>query len=168
MRFFLTIICAAALASAFTVPKRNNDGQVPACATECVTGTDPAPCDPNDVACICLNIDYSQKIGECVVKSCSEEDAQAAAAVGEALCKKAGVDIQNPIPECGISCFTNGSTGDCSADDGTCLCNNHEFIKSVDACLKDSCTGQDLKTAEFVGKALCRAYGVDISPIVDY
>ncbi|KIO20054.1 hypothetical protein M407DRAFT_30286 [Tulasnella calospora MUT 4182] len=98
MRFFLSIICAASLASAFTVPKRHNNGQVPACATECVAKADPTPCDPDDVACICLNNKYTQDLGDCVIKSCSEEDARAAAAVGKAACKKAGVDLDHPIP----------------------------------------------------------------------
>ncbi|KIO20057.1 hypothetical protein M407DRAFT_30288 [Tulasnella calospora MUT 4182] len=166
MRFFFTITCVASLASAFVVPKRNNDGQVPACVTTCAANANPAPCDPSDVPCMCLNVTYANATAPCIQQSCSQEDIQTATAIGKETCKNAGVDLDNPIPECGKSCFQAAPPGDCSTEDGACLCNNRDYITSIHTCLQGSCTGQDLQAAVLVGKATCRAYGVDISPIV--
>ncbi|KAG8964850.1 hypothetical protein FRC05_003555, partial [Tulasnella sp. 425] len=73
-----------------------------------------------------------------------------------------GVDVKNPVPACAVTCEQKAPTGDCPTDDsqesGKCLCENKDYIQSIVDCSKESCNDQDLKTAEFVGEALCRAY----------
>ncbi|KAG8894381.1 hypothetical protein FRC00_009036, partial [Tulasnella sp. 408] len=99
MRFFLAVVCAAALVSAHAFPKRNNWGQPPECAVKCAEKEgNPDPCDPNDVPCICLNIDYGQKVAKCVEDDCSKDDIEKATEYGKKICKDAGVNLEDPVP----------------------------------------------------------------------
>ncbi|KAG9035013.1 hypothetical protein FS837_002069, partial [Tulasnella sp. UAMH 9824] len=99
----------------------------------------------------------------CVAAGCSTDDAQTASEAVFETCKAAGVDLTNPVPACAAACGNDISSTGCADSDAACLCQNTAFIESVDSCLKSSCTGQDLTTAETVGAAACRAFGVDIS-----
>ncbi|KAG8944755.1 hypothetical protein FRC04_001570 [Tulasnella sp. 424] len=170
MRLSVIVLFAASLVSALTAPKRNNDGQVPDCAVKCATDTDPSPCKSDDTACICLNVSYGKSIADCVQQNCSADDVAKATDFGKAVCKDAGVDLDNPIPACAVECEQKAPTGSCGTDDspetGKCLCENDDFIKFIVKCTVDSCSEEETKTAAFVGEALCRAYGVDISSTV--
>ncbi|KAG8917715.1 hypothetical protein FRC01_002267 [Tulasnella sp. 417] len=196
MRVSLVVLFAASLASAASVFKRGDeygnehgedygddygnehgdDGhenppenvyEYPACANPCIAATDYWPCDHEDTACICLNSKFYEEIATCIDSACTPEETNAAAETFYKYCKDAGVDVQNPVPACGAHCYENTPTGDCPTDDDRCLCTYNPYIQGVDQCFKASCEGQDLETAEFVGKAWCRAAGVDISPVVD-
>ncbi|KIO24129.1 hypothetical protein M407DRAFT_26484 [Tulasnella calospora MUT 4182] len=165
MRSSFVVFFVASLASAYTVLKRQDT--IPACATKCFESSDPTPCATTDNACLCLNVNFLTAVTTCAQKDCDEKDLEAAGAGALAFCKAAGVDLTNPVPACAIPCLDTASPTSCpKEDDGACLCKDTEYIQTIDACFKSSCTGQDLTTAETVGSALCRAHGVDISPIV--
>ncbi|KIO24124.1 hypothetical protein M407DRAFT_244568 [Tulasnella calospora MUT 4182] len=174
MRFSITaVLFAASLASAYTIANRQTTSDLPACGQTCYANTNPSPCAAEDVACQCLNVNFLTPLIQCVATNCSAEDAQTAQAVAMATCKGAGIDLANPLPACAQPCDTNTTSASCPAPadpntvpDVACYCNDTTYIQTVDTCFKSSCQGQDLTTAETVGKALCRAYGVDISPTV--
>ncbi|KIO24114.1 hypothetical protein M407DRAFT_26470 [Tulasnella calospora MUT 4182] len=175
MRFSITtVLFAASLASADTIAKRQTASDLPPCAQTCYANTSPAPCDTTDITCQCLNPNFLTSFTQCVVSSCSAEDAQATQAVARAICKT-GVDLtsSNPLPACAQPCDANTTSATCPAPadantvpDVACYCKDTTYIQTIDTCFKSSCTGQDLTTAETVGKALCKAYGVDISSAV--
>ncbi|KIO24110.1 hypothetical protein M407DRAFT_244565 [Tulasnella calospora MUT 4182] len=174
MRFSVTtVLFAASLASALTIGKRQTT--LPACAQTCYTNTSPSPCTADDVACQCLNINFLTPLIQCVATSCSAEDAQTAEAAALATCKAAGVDLtsSSPLPACAQPCDANTTSATCPAPadpntvpDVACYCKDTTYIQTIDTCFKSSCQGADLTTAEAVGEALCRAYGVDISSAV--
>ncbi|KIO20047.1 hypothetical protein M407DRAFT_30280 [Tulasnella calospora MUT 4182] len=166
MRFSLVVLFAASLVSASSVFKRwNDDYGVPSCAKPCVANVDPWPCSRDDKACICINSNYGAQLDECIEGACSPEDVKAATEAGKKYCKAAGIDPENPFPKCGVHCFENAPTSNCYQDDNKCLCEEKDFLESFVWCFKDSCKGEDLKTAKCVGEAWCRAAGVDISSI---
>lgn len=162
MRFSVVVLFAASLASAFTIFRRQD---APACATTCLQGADPSPCNATDIPCLCLNSNFLTAVATCTESSCSEQELQAAAAAGEAYCKAAGVDTTNPFPECAQPCVQSATSSTCTADDDVCLCKDPNYIGPIVKCIHSSCTGQDLETAQIVGTALCRANGVDITSI---
>lgn len=171
MRYSVLVFFAASLASAATIFKRQTT--VPACAQTCFDTSDPAPCQPTDTACLCLNPTFIEKLTTCVQGSCSAADQQAAATAAPEICKSAGIDFNNPLPPCAATCDQNTTSATCPAPadpnatpDVACYCKDTTYIQTIDSCFKQSCTGQDLTNAEAVGSALCRAYGVDISSIV--
>ncbi|KAG9045797.1 hypothetical protein FS837_005626 [Tulasnella sp. UAMH 9824] len=172
MRSFAVVFFAASLASAATILKRQTTSTIPACAQTCYGNTSAAPCTADDTACQCVNVNFITALSQCVATSCSAEDAQTAQAAALETCKAAGIDLTNPVPACAATC-ENTTSASCPAPtdpnatpDGACYCKDTAFIQSVDSCLKSSCTGQDLTTAQTVGAALCRAYGVDISSTI--
>ncbi|KAG9045800.1 hypothetical protein FS837_005629 [Tulasnella sp. UAMH 9824] len=173
MYFSVVVFYAASLASAYTILKLQT--AIPACAQTCYTSTSPAPCNTDDVACQCLNVNFLTPLIQCVGTSCSAADAQTAQAAALATCKEAGVDLTsaNPLPPCAAGCDQNTSSATCpkpadanTIPDVACYCKDTTYVQTLDNCFKGSCTGQDLTNAENLGEALCRAYGVDISSIV--
>ncbi|KAG9029643.1 hypothetical protein FS837_003502, partial [Tulasnella sp. UAMH 9824] len=65
----------------------------PSCGVECAEKNLPADCDYDDGACFCNDDEYMKSFVQCIQNSCTDEDLESAASVGEALCRAYGVDI---------------------------------------------------------------------------
>ncbi|KIO24109.1 hypothetical protein M407DRAFT_26467 [Tulasnella calospora MUT 4182] len=168
MRFSVTVLFAASLASAYTIGKPVSTwfDNVTACGQTCYANTSASPCNATDMACQCMNLNYITALATCVSSSCSVQDAQAAQAVAVATCQTAGINLTNPVPACAAPCDQIASSTCTDPNDGACPCKDTTYIQAVDTCFKSSCQVQDITTAETAGAALCRAYGVDISSTV--
>ncbi|KIO19119.1 hypothetical protein M407DRAFT_30279 [Tulasnella calospora MUT 4182] len=174
MRFFLVVLVAASLASAASVFKRwDDDHGIPSCAKHCVDYVDPYPCSHDDKACRCTNTDYHQQLGNCIASACSYDDAKKAAEAGKKYCEGADPHPKDPhpkdpLPKCGVHCIEKAPKDHCRHDDAKCLCKYKPFLESVIWCFKESCKGEDFKTAKCAGEDYCKAVGVDISSIFGY
>ncbi|KIO24125.1 hypothetical protein M407DRAFT_26481 [Tulasnella calospora MUT 4182] len=166
MRFSIAVAFAASLASAYTVLKRQTD--LPQCAQTCYTEANPSPCNTTDVACLCLNANFLKELASCTQKDCNPQEVEAAQAWGQATCQAAGINFQQPVPACAQACDKNSTpSSTCAAGDTACFCKDSAYVNSLVQCVRGTCTGQDLTTAEIVGAAVCRAVDVDISSIMN-
>ncbi|KAF9078639.1 hypothetical protein BDP27DRAFT_1309926 [Rhodocollybia butyracea] len=67
------------------------------------------------------------------------------------------------FPACSQPCLATAQTGNCNPSDDTCLCNLPSFVSSTATCIANSCTGNDLNTANQAAEQLCLAVGVTLT-----
>jgi len=66
------------------------------------------------------------------------------------------------FPDCAIPCLQNADLGSCGAQDNVCLCNNQAFINSTTTCIENSCSADDVASAEAEADAICESVGVTL------
>ncbi|KIO22165.1 glycoside hydrolase family 79 protein [Tulasnella calospora MUT 4182] len=93
MLFVFALLFAAPFVSAFTALRRQATiPNAPACVSPCLQQADPKPCEASDTACLCVNAVWFTTVADCVYRSCTLEEADAAVAASDAWCKAAGVE----------------------------------------------------------------------------
>jgi hypothetical protein len=61
------------------------------------------------------------------------------------------------LVDCAIPCLQNADLGSCDPQDNVCLCNNQSFINSTTTCIENSCSADDLASAEAEADAICES-----------
>ncbi|KIM82725.1 hypothetical protein PILCRDRAFT_820022 [Piloderma croceum F 1598] len=82
--------------------------------------------------------------------------------IGAVCAASASFVPRQSFPNCAIPCLQNADLGSCSAQDNVCLCNNQAFINSTTTCIENSCSPDDLASAEAEADAICESVGVTL------
>ena len=61
-----------------------------------------------------------------------------------------------------MTCISDADLGGCAATDNVCLCESQVFIDSIEACLDETCSAQDLEDAREFIESVCDSVGVPI------
>lgn len=166
MRFSLIVPLYASLISALSIQPRI---ALPACAAvaSCTANLDyfQLGCSAYDTACLCQNPTYMWAANGCILL-CSVPDAQAGIQALSADCTAHGVNFVNPVPTCAVPCFKMIVPTTCPVTDVPCMCNDPNWIQPIATCVRNSCTSQDIVTAQSFIMTTCSTYVVDTTSII--